>query len=154
MATWHQQQRPAKLYHETKWTIVTNPPGDMCTLWLESSEQQAKDRLALWASNGRDIRHSYILPPSKIDVPNLDAMARLECFRFWSDNHMGRRNRAARFFPDKPRGYVRALRDLCNYASNKSAAMLCRERGDIAGAQIYESICERIYSGLPPFARW
>ncbi len=64
MATWHQKRNPVKLYHATLWTIVTDPPCDMTTLWLEPTEQAAKDRLALWSSNGRDIRHSYILPPA------------------------------------------------------------------------------------------
>jgi hypothetical protein len=64
MATWHQKRNPVPLYHSTKWTIVTDPPADMCSLWLESTEEAAKERLKIWESNGRDIRHCYILPPS------------------------------------------------------------------------------------------
>ncbi len=64
MATWHQQRRPAKLYHETMWTIVTNPPNDLCTLYLEPTEQAARDRLAIWKANGRDVRYCYILKPA------------------------------------------------------------------------------------------
>lgn len=154
MATWHQQKNRAPLYHLTQWTIVSDPPGNLTTLWLEPTEQAAKDRLALWSANGRDISHSYILAPSKLDVPNLDSMSRMDVFKFWADNHMGNRKRAARYFPDQPAGYIKALKNLCHYASNKSAAMLCRESGDITTAQMYENICERIYNSLPPYARW
>jgi hypothetical protein len=28
MATWHQQQYPTKLYHETEWTVVIDPPNE------------------------------------------------------------------------------------------------------------------------------
>ena len=61
---------------------------------------------------------------------------------------------ARRLFPHRPRGYVAATQKLSGYASNKSAAMACRERGDITAAQVYELICDRIYSELPAFARW
>lgn len=65
MATWHQQRRPCKLYHDTQWTIVTDPPSNLCTLWLEPTEQAAKERLAIWKTNGLDIRHCYILKPAR-----------------------------------------------------------------------------------------
>lgn len=85
---------------------------------------------------------------------NLDGMDKDELMEFW-----GRTNRqpvtvARELFPDKPRGYVSAARDLGHYAANKSAAMLCRENGSIQGAMMYESICETIYNRLPEFARW
>lgn len=57
-------------------------------------------------------------------------------------------------FPEMPRGYDRATCKLGAYASNKAVAMECRLRGDILAAQTYETICERLYSELPDFARW
>lgn len=61
---------------------------------------------------------------------------------------------ARTLFPSQPQGYVQATKDLCNYAANKATAMDCRKRGDIQTALHYESIAERIYGGLPEFARW
>lgn len=72
---------------------------------------------------------------------------------WWRDHSRGV-NCARALFPDRPKGYVHATRDLANYASNKGTAMLCRSRGDISGAQSYEAICNRIYSQLPAYARW
>lgn len=75
-----------------------------------------------------------------------------DLFAFWAKHQAGRRSRD--LFPDKPAGARRATADLANYAANKGTAMDCRRRGDIQTAQMYESICERIYQGLPGFARW
>lgn len=57
-------------------------------------------------------------------------------------------------FPDRPKGYVAATRNLGHYAWNKATAMQCRSRGDVIGATNYEAICERIYGRLPEFAKW
>ena len=65
MATWHQQQSRCKLYHDTQWTIVTDTPGDVRSLWLEPTEKAAKDRLAVWEANGRNIQYCYVLKPAR-----------------------------------------------------------------------------------------
>lgn len=57
-------------------------------------------------------------------------------------------------FPERPERYARTTRQLAQYAANKSAAIGCRIRGEIARALVYEGICERIYDALPVFAHW
>lgn len=90
-----------------------------------------------------------------MSAPNLDdGMTRDELMAFWAKINHGPVNTARELFPAQYRGYVRATRDLGNYAANKAAAMLCRTSGDIPGALVYEGICDRIYSKLPNFARW
>lgn len=92
----------------------------------------------------------------------LDGMINLDCYstdsdellQWWSRYSVNQRTRGAELFPDRPAGYVRATRDLANYAANKATAMKCRAFGDIGSAQMYESICERIFAGLPSYARW
>lgn len=44
------------------------------------------------------------------------------------------------------KGSTEAATALSNYAWNKTTATACRKRGDIATAQQYDAICERIYS--------
>jgi hypothetical protein len=86
---------------------------------------------------------------------NLDAYGEPDDLMAFWQRHNGRSINAAReLFPDRPHRYVRTARDLANYASNKATAMRCRARGDIATAQMYEGICERIYDALPAYARW
>ena len=88
-------------------------------------------------------------------APNLDAMPRTELLEWWAAAGMRQTLKVGRkLFPTRPKGYVAATRDLVSYASNKAAAMYCREHGDITGAQVYEIICDRIYDRLPTFARW
>lgn len=73
----------------------------------------------------------------------------------WAQAIQTRPRLAARdMFPMRPAGYVKATRDMAHYAWNKAAAMRCRSRGDVMGATLYEGICDRIYEGLPEFARW
>ena len=61
---------------------------------------------------------------------------------------------ARRWFPDRPRGYLRAARTLKHYAANKATAMGLRLAGKVADALQYEGICDRLYKQLPEFARW
>jgi hypothetical protein len=61
---------------------------------------------------------------------------------------------ARQLFPEAPKGFVRATKDLGNYASNKATAMRCRLDGKINEALMYEGICERIYNELPEYAKW
>jgi hypothetical protein len=85
-------------------------------------------------------------------VPNLDAMTQVDLVAF-AVAHKGRSG-ARLLFPKGGRGTAVATTDLVNYAWNKATAMACRLRGDISNALLYEGICERIYAGLPKFARW
>jgi len=43
MATWHQLQRPTKLYRDTEWTVVEDPPNDCRSLSTFTTEQAAND---------------------------------------------------------------------------------------------------------------
>ncbi len=90
-----------------------------------------------------------------MNAPNLDdSMTAAELFA-WSHT-IGHATKAQRIelFGNSGKGTKLAAKALANYAANKGTAMQCRARGDIATAQMYESICERIYSDLPAFARW
>lgn len=94
---------------------------------------------------------------SKSGAPNLDAMFPDDLREFGTRATLrGIRPiaLARTLFPDKPKGYVRATRDLGHYAWNKATAMGLRERGEIARALSYEWICDSIYNNLPEFARW
>ena len=64
------------------------------------------------------------------------------------------RRAARQLFPNQTRGAVTAVKSLNAYAWNLITARACRLRGDIETAQMYEGICERIYDGLPGFAKW
>lgn len=65
MATWHQMQRPVKLYHETQWTVVIDPPNEMRALMSFITAELAKVYMRnLKANNPRAYQHSYILPPA------------------------------------------------------------------------------------------
>jgi hypothetical protein len=86
------------------------------------------------------------------NVPNLDCMSSDELMEFWMRHQNGRNSK--QLFPKIGSGSIRSTRSLANYAANKSTAMQCRINGDIAGAQMYESFCERIYLSLPTSARW
>jgi len=88
-------------------------------------------------------------------VPNLDdSMTADELMAFWNKYRHASKAARVELFGRTGDGTVTAAKALANYASNKATAMQCRGRGDIVAAQNYESICERIYSGLPEFARW
>ena len=91
-----------------------------------------------------------------MSVPNLDCETLEGLKAFGTTFGMGRnRIREARnLFPRRPKGYVRAARDLGNYAQNKYVAVLLRLQGNISGATLYEVYCDRIYSRLPTWARW
>lgn len=66
MATWHQSRNPAKLYHETDWTVVIDPPHSMRSLYRTSTRELAEVYLrGLQANNPHIARFAYILKPSK-----------------------------------------------------------------------------------------
>jgi len=93
--------------------------------------------------------------PSLHTVPNLDAMSIGE-LRAFHMLHEGGRNRARAYklIGDRRKNYTRITSSLACYASNKVAAMKCREEGNLAIAEGYEGICERIYKELPADLKW
>lgn len=72
----------------------------------------------------------------------------------WAATHFHPTKSARILFPGRPKGYVRATRDIGHYACNKAVAMRCRKEGNIQTAQNYERVCELTYKSLPQFARW
>lgn len=87
-------------------------------------------------------------------VPNLDAMPADDLMMFWMRYRHPTRSDAEALIGDRRRGFTTIAGSLSGYASNKATAMRCRERGDIRAAQVYETICESIYAGLPEDCRW
>lgn len=92
---------------------------------------------------------SNLLKPHELDEATQE-----ELRRFWQLTHTGARSAARELFPDRPKGFCTATKDLGAYAANKVVARNLRLKGDIAQALEYEGICERIYNSLPDFARW
>lgn len=86
------------------------------------------------------------------NVPNLDCETSDDLLAFWTKHQRGRSYLA--LFPSGGVGTKRATADLANYASNKATAQTCRLLGDIRSAAMYEDIADRIYEGLPEFAKW
>lgn len=86
---------------------------------------------------------------------NLDGMSQEELWTFFTSCKGVRPiTRARKLFPSMPKGFVRATKSLANYAANKSTAMVCRARGEINSALMYEGIADRIYNELPEYAKW
>ena len=66
MSTWHQDQRPTRLWHETQWTVVIDPPNQMRALYRTSTKQLAEVYMrGLKANNPGAYSHAYILKPAK-----------------------------------------------------------------------------------------
>ena len=63
MATWHQQQRPVKLYHATQWTVIIDPPNQMRACMLFGSRELAE--VYMRGLKAGVAEHSYILKPAK-----------------------------------------------------------------------------------------
>jgi ribosomal protein L40E len=87
-------------------------------------------------------------------MENLDCMSHEDLFAFAARYQYYNHAKAAELFGEEHKRQRNAYRDADNYAWNKYTAMSCRLRGDVQSALQYESICERIYAKLPPFARW
>lgn len=73
MATWHQQRAMrrggVRLYHETMWSVVSDPPGGMTCSYLEPTKEAAEERLRVWETNRPgSTRHCYILAPASPEV--------------------------------------------------------------------------------------
>ncbi len=66
MATWHQMQRPVRLYHDTQWTVVIDPPNEMRACMSFTTRELAEVYMRnLAANNPRVYSHSYILKPAR-----------------------------------------------------------------------------------------
>lgn len=87
-------------------------------------------------------------------IPNFGGMNRDELMAFWTKYTKPSRKAAQDLIGDSRKGYIGIASTLANYASNKATAMACRERGDIAAAQLYELCCDLIYKRLPKDLRW
>jgi len=88
------------------------------------------------------------------NVPNLDCLDSSELMAFYGEAHLHNRVKARELFASRPKGYCRVTKDLGHYAANLATAQRCRLSGDINTAQVYETICDRIYSELPTYAQW
>lgn len=64
MATWHQQRRPVKLYHEKFFSVVIDPPSEFRTVSLFPTRLAAEQHLDnLREFQPYNVRHAYIIPP-------------------------------------------------------------------------------------------
>ena len=69
MATWHQQQYPVKLYHETEWTVVIDPPNQMRALHTFSTKNLAEKYMRDLHSNNPGVhKHAYIVRPASAGI--------------------------------------------------------------------------------------
>lgn len=89
-----------------------------------------------------------------MNIPNFDAMDKDELMTFWFKYAHATRVQAEDLVGDRRKGFTVIAKQVANYAANKGAAVSCRLKGDIVGAQIYESICDSIYDSLPADLRW
>ena len=92
--------------------------------------------------------------PAATDL-NLDAMTPedLQAFADACGPLRCRRAAARQLFPHRPPGYCLAANLLGAYAWNKLTAMRQRAQGNITVANVYDMICDRIYTQLPDWAR-
>lgn len=72
---------------------------------------------------------------------------------FWSVYHRAEPRLAEHLFGTRFPRFTNAAQKLANYASNRATAMMCAGRGDQSGADMYNSIADRIARELPPEAR-
>ena len=63
MATWHQLQRPVRLFDERQWTVVIDPPNECRSLVLFRSQKEAN----AYAERFR-APFVYVLPPQSLSV--------------------------------------------------------------------------------------
>jgi hypothetical protein len=66
MSTWHQDRHPVRLFHETQWTVVIDPPHNMRSLYRTSTRELAECYMrGLRDNNPHIAEHAYILKPQK-----------------------------------------------------------------------------------------
>lgn len=63
MATWHQLQRPVRLFHDTEWTVVEDPPNGVRTLSTFTTERGARDYCARVTARRPNVP-AYVLRPA------------------------------------------------------------------------------------------
>lgn len=104
--------------------------------------------------NAKTLERSYDLTTLNLDAMTAEELR--EFVAFIGNQGIGDRpiDAANKLFGRSFKNRVRATKDLRNYAWNKITAIGCRMRGEIAVAQQYEAICERIYAQLPDVAKW
>ena len=62
MATWHQSKRATKLYSETEWNVVDDPPGQMRSIMGFSTEEKARTYIANRKARGTG-NYLLLIPP-------------------------------------------------------------------------------------------
>ena len=80
MGTWHQNLRPAKLWHETEWSVVVDPPNRTRSVTRFYTEAEAKT----YVENYKKLLgpHAYILPPAKRKNPgSVMSMSEIQAMR-------------------------------------------------------------------------
>lgn len=74
MSTWHQDQachraylagKPIPFWHETKWTVVDDPPNDMRCFVQYPTKKKADDYVASLKKHHPEKKNVYVLPPGK-----------------------------------------------------------------------------------------
>lgn len=63
MATWHQERRNARLYHDTQWTVVEDPPNDcraLSTFETRAAAEAWRDKIKALHPTWR----VYVLQPA------------------------------------------------------------------------------------------
>lgn len=65
MSTWHQDHSNYRLYHDTEWTVVEDPPNDCRALALFDTELEAN----AWRDQCKRLHPSwsvYVLKPASV----------------------------------------------------------------------------------------
>lgn len=62
MGTWHQSKRATKLYSETEWNVVDDPPNDLRTIMSFSTEEKARQYIANRKKHGTG-NYLLLIPP-------------------------------------------------------------------------------------------
>jgi hypothetical protein len=88
------------------------------------------------------------------NVPNFDAMSKDELMAFWKRYHRPTRKDAEALIGDRRKGFTTLCGALAAYACDKAVAMMCRARGDIAAALVYEEHLDIRYAELPEDIKW
>ena len=62
MATWHQQKARPTYWHETKWTLLSDPPGECASVMRFDTEEEARKTFNAWKERGE--KHLLLLAPA------------------------------------------------------------------------------------------
>lgn len=85
-------------------------------------------------------------------VPNLPKLGAAQLYEF-AERHAHGRN-AADILPASITLRVRYVAELARYAHCLLSAKLCRQRGDVPQALVYEGLAEGFLKHVPREARW